>query len=238
MPTDEPVDLQLRPASAADLPAIAELYLRVREAAVPAMPPQVHTPAEVHAYVEGWDLTRRDVWLAERDGVPVAFMVVEDAWLNSLYVQPESAGQGVGGALLDVAKGLRPDGFCLWVFETNTPARTFYERRGLVELEHTDGSTNEERAPDLKMAWPGADPLAFYRGLIDEVDEQLGDLLARRAALTRAVQGHKADVARDPEREEEIAATLARRAPALGHERISRILQAIITESLDAATEL
>ena len=29
------------------------------------------------------------------------------------------------------------------------------------------------------MAWPGADPLAFYRGLIDEVDDQLGDLLAR-----------------------------------------------------------
>ena len=43
------------------------------------------------------------------------------------------------------------------------------------------------------MAWPGTDPLAFYRGLIDEVDGQLGDLLARRAALTRAAQAHKDD---------------------------------------------
>jgi chorismate mutase len=235
MPTD---DLRLRPATADDLPAIANIYLLVRTAAVPAMPPQIHTPDEVHAYVGGWDLARRDVWLAELDGRPVGFLVVEDAWLESLYVLPEAAGHGVGSALLDVAKGLRPDGFCLWVFESNLPARGFYQRRGLVDLEHTDGSTNEERSPDLRMAWPGQDPLAFYRRLIDEVDEQLGDLLARRAALTRAVQAHKDDSSRDPEREQEIAAALARRAPALGHDRLSRIVHAIITESLDAATEL
>lgn len=244
MPTDElpepepEPELSLRPATADDLPRVAELYLRVREAVVPAMPPQIHTVDEVQAYVGGWDLARREVWLAELDGPPVAFLVLEGAWLDSLYVLPEAAGRGVGTALLDLAKALRPDGFCLWVFESNAPARGFYERHGLVELEHTDGSGNEERAPDLKMAWPGAEPLAFYRGLIDDVDEQLGDLLARRAALTRVVQRHKTDPTRDPEREREIAATLARRAPALGHERLSRIVHAIITESLDAATEL
>jgi chorismate mutase/ribosomal protein S18 acetylase RimI-like enzyme len=235
MSTDE---LLLRPATPADLPAIADLYLSVRESSVPAMPPQIHTVDEVHTYVGGWDLGKRDVWVAELDGRAVAFMVVENDWLNSLYVLREAAGQGVGTALLDVAKGLRPDGFCLWVFESNAGARRFYERHGLVELEHTDGSTNEERSPDLKMAWPGANPLAFYRGLIDEVDEQLGDLLARRAALTRAVQAHKQDPTRDAEREQEIAAALARRAPALGHERLARIVHAIITESLDAATEI
>jgi GNAT superfamily N-acetyltransferase/chorismate mutase len=235
MPTD---DLLLRPAVPDDLPGVAELYLRVREAAVPAMPPPIHTVDEVHAYVEGWDLARRDVWVAELDGAPVAFMVVEDAWLDSLYVLPEAAGQGVGSALLDVAKGLRPGGFSLWVFESNTPARAFYQRRGIVELERTDGSGNEERAPDLRMAWPGTDPLAFFRGLIDDVDAQLGDLLARRAALTRAVREHKGDDARDPDREQDIVAALARRAPALGHERLSRIVHAIITESLDAATEI
>jgi chorismate mutase len=144
----------------------------------------------------------------------------------------------VGSALLDLAKTRRPDGFCLWVFEVNHPARGFYARRGLVELERTDGSANEERAPDIRMAWPGAEPLAFYRRLIDEVDTQLGDLLSRRAALTRAVQPHKADPdRRDPERERAIAAALARRAPALGTDRIQRIVHTIITESLDAARD-
>ena len=144
------------------------------------------------------------------------------------------AGQGIGSALLDLVKQQRPDGFCLWVFEMNTPARDFYTRRGLVELEHTDGSGNEERAPDIKMAWPGAEPLSFYRRLIDDVDEQLGDLLARRVALTRAVQAHKPDATRDPVREAEIAAAMARRAPALGEDRLRRIMHAVITESLDA----
>ena len=230
-PTDE---VALRPASPEDLPAIADLYLRVREAAVPSMPPQVHTVEEVHAYVGGWDLDRRDVWLAEVGGEPAAFMVVEGDWLNSLYVLPARAGHGVGSALLDIAKGLRNGGFCLWVFESNTPARDFYRHRGLVELERTDGSTNEERAPDLRMAWPGEAPLVFYRGLIDDVDAQLGDLLNRRSALTRAVQEHKGSTERDPVREREIARALAVRAPLLGEDRAARIVHAIITESLDA----
>jgi len=231
-----PTELTLRPAVPDDLPAIAELYLRVREATVPSMPAQIHTAEEVHAYVGGWDLDRRDVWLAEDDGEPAAFMVVEGDWLNSLYVLPARSGQGVGSALLDVAKSLRPGGFCLWVFESNQPARSFYSARGLVELEHTDGSTNEEKAPDLRMAWPGTDPLAFYRSLIDSLDADLGDLLNRRAALTAAVQRHKGSTERDPAREREIARALALRAPVLGEERAARIVHAIITESLDAAS--
>lgn len=119
----------------------------------------------------------------------------------------------------------------------NTPARAFYARHGLVELERTDGSGNEERTPDLKMAWPGTDPLTFLRGLIDDVDEQLGELLARRAALTRAVQDHKPSTDRDPVRERAIAEALATRAPALGTDRLARIVDAIVTESLDAARE-
>ena len=163
-----------------------------------------------------------------------AYARLTETWLDDLYVAPGHAGQGLGSALLDLVKARRPDGFCLWVFEMNAPARGFYARRGLVELERTDGSGNEERAPDLRLAWPGADPLGFYRRLIDDVDDQLGDLLARRAALTHAVQDHKHDRTRDPVREREIAERLAAHAPALGADRLGRIVHAIITESLDA----
>lgn len=225
----------IRPADESDAEAVASVHLHSRSAA--PMPPGVHTDDAVRFWISG-RLQEDEVWVAEDAGDVVGYVRLTPTWLDDLYVLPSHAGQGVGSALLDVAKAQRPDGFCLWVFEMNTPARAFYTRHGLVELEHTDGSTNEERSPDLKMAWPGADPLAFYRGLIDEVDEQLGDLLARRAALTRAVQAHKQDPTRDPGREQEIAAALARRAPALGHERLARIVHAIITESLDAATEI
>ena len=229
----------IRPAGPEDAEAIADLYTAARVAAVPQMPPAKHTNAEDRQWM-GSRLTDGDhqAWVAEQDGRIVGYALITRVWLDHLFVEPDHLDTGIGSALLDVVKSARPDGFCLWVFESNDGARRFYARHGLVELEHTDGSGNEEQAPDLRMAWPGADPLAFYRGLIDEVDEQLGDLLARRAALTAAVQEHKGAPSRDPQREQEIAAALARRAPALGHERLSRIVQAIITESIDAATEL
>ena len=228
-------ELQLRPATSGDLPDIAGVHLAARRAAEPAMPPGTHTEAEVRARVSGWDLAAWDVWVAESDGALLGYAVVADDWLHSLYVAPEAAGQGSGGALLDLVKGIRPGGFCLWVFESNVPARAFYEHRGLVELERTDGSGNEERAPDIRVAWPGSEPLVFFRGLIDDIDEQLGDLLARRVALTSAVQAHKPDAGRDPDRERAIAQSLALRAPALGIDRLARIVDAIISESLDAA---
>ena len=134
-------ELQLRPATPADLPDIAGVHLAARCAAVPAMPPGTHSDDEVRAWVSGWDLAAWDVWVAEGDGVVLGYAVLAEDWLHSLYVAPAAAGQGIGGALLDLVKGIRPCGFCLWVFESNAPARAFYEHRGLVELERTDGSS-------------------------------------------------------------------------------------------------
>ena len=222
----------LRPATGADAEAVATVHLRSRAAA--AMPPGIHTDDEVRGWLAG-RIAVDDVWVAEDDGLVVGYARFTPTWLDDLYVLPTYAGRGVGSALLDVVKARRPDGFCLWVFAMNAPARAFYARHGLVELEHTDGSANEERAPDLRMAWPGERPLAFLRGLIDEVDAELGDLLARRAALTAAVQDVKHDSARDPARERAIAEAMARRAPALGVDRLARIIDAVVSQSLDAA---
>jgi len=240
MPTEAPHEgLLLRPGAPEDLPQVAEVFLASRAGAIPAMPAIVHTPEEVRAFVGSWDLDsgERRLWVADRDGVLVGFAELKGRWLDDLYVVPEAAGQGIGSALLDVAKAAEPDGFCLWVFESNQPARAFYRRRGCVELEHTDGSGNEEQAPDIRVAWPGWDPLAFFRRLIDEVDDALAELLARRVALTRAVQGVKGTTERDPAREGEIAARVARVAPELGLDRTRRIVHAIITESLDAVID-
>jgi GNAT superfamily N-acetyltransferase len=199
------------------------------------MPPGIHADDEVRAWF-AIRLTQDEVWVAELDGDVTAYARMTETWLDDLYVLPDRAGNGIGSALLDVVKSRRPDGFCLWVFEMNTPARGFYLRHGLVELERTDGSGNEEKQPDVRMAWAGADPLAFYRRLIDEVDGELGDLLNRRASLTTAIQPHKPVAERDPDRERAIAEAMALRAPTLGTERLSRILHAIITESLDASS--
>ena len=230
-------ELALRPATAADLPALAEIHLASRRAAGDAFPPGVHGDDEVRAWVAGWDLTSYDVWLATVGRQVAGSARCTTPWLDDLYVHPDHQGRGVGGALFDTVTAHRPEGFCLWVFESNEPAREFYRRRGCLELERTDGTANEEQAPDIRVAWPGPAPLTFLRGLIDEADLVLGDVLARRTALTRAVQSVKPSGERDPHREAEIARRVAAVVPELGQQRVARIIDVIITESLAASLD-
>ncbi|MCW2781880.1 MAG: putative acetyltransferase [Marmoricola sp.] len=228
-------ELVLRPATAEDMPELAEVYIATRRAAVPAMPPSIHDDESVRQHMATMP-SRREVWVAEDEQL-VGFAALDDVWLDSLYVGPQHQGSGVGSALLDLAKSLRPDGFALWVFASNAPARAFYRRHGLIELEHTDGSANEERSPDVRLAWPGQQPLSFLRSQIDHVDDDLALLLARRLALTAAVQGYKDRPGlegRDPRREQVIVERMAKHAPGLGASRIQRVMDAVITESLNA----
>ena len=232
-PTDPPAPaLVLRPAEPDDADALALIHVLARRAG--PMPDTIHPEDDVRRWLRS-RIATDETWVAEVDGLPVGYARWTPAWLDDLYVQPAHQGGGVGTALLELAQARQPDGFCLWVFESNTPARAFYARHGLLELERTDGTANEERAPDVRLVWPGAEPLACLRALVDEVDEQLGDLLARRAALTRAIQPFKTSTERDAARERAVAEHLATRAPELGLDRLERIAHVVISESLDAA---
>jgi GNAT superfamily N-acetyltransferase len=150
----EPEVVGIRQATADDAQAIADLYTEGRVHAVPQMPPALHTNAENRVYV-----ARRvgepevTMWVAERDGELLGFATCTSTFLDSLYIRPDLTGQGLGALLLDVVEATHPDGYELWVFVSNVGARRFYERRGLVEVERTDGSSNEEKSPDIRMAW-------------------------------------------------------------------------------------
>ncbi|NYE38469.1 GNAT superfamily N-acetyltransferase/chorismate mutase [Nocardioides cavernae] len=232
-----PTDVTLRLATADDLPAVAEVHLAARAGAGEAFPPGVHTDDEARAWVAGWDLADHDVCVAELDGSVVGYTRSTPTWLDDLYVVPGAQGRGVGTALLARVLASHPHGVGLWVFASNRPARDFYARRGFVALERTDGSANEEQAPDIRMVHPGVDPVGCFRSMIDDVDLVLGDVLARRTALTRAVQAVKPTTHRDSAREADIARRVAAIATELGVERVARIVDVIISESLDAARE-
>ncbi len=242
MRIEPPTNVSFRLANGADAPLVAELYGTVRRAAVPAIPPAVHTPAEDMEFFGHVIESEAEVWVAtcpEQGDRLVAFSIIQDDWLHSLYVHPDVTGQGIGSVLLDYAKVARPGGFGLWVFESNVRARAFYERRGLVAVRRTDGSANQEQAPDVEMLWPGADPVTTLRDAIDQVDQELARLLELRAGLTAEVQAYKAGggcgpAPRDPGREAEIVARMSPAAPRLGVRRLSRIMHTVIAESLDA----
>lgn len=239
MPSDP--DVVVRPATAEDAEALATLFLDARDAAYPAIPRPVHPSADVRRWLRSrFDREGVEVWLAERDAVPLALLLLEGDWLHSLYVDPRLTGQGIGSTLLDVAKALRPRGLGLWVFESNQGALRFYRRHGFGEVRRTDGSDNEERRPDIEMAWPDPDSLPGLRRRIDAVDDRLAGLLAERARLTARAQQLKAvpgSAGRDAHREAEIVARMAEVAPGLGADRLRRIMTTVIAESLDAAEE-
>lgn len=239
VPPDLPAEVTVRLATTDDADALATLFLAAREAAYPAIPRPVHPPDDVRRWVRSrFDAPECEVWLAEQDEALVGLLLLEDFWVHSLYVDPALTGQGIGSLLLDVAKHARPRRLGLWVFETNEGAQRFYLRHGFVEIDRTDGSQNEEGEPDVEMAWPDPASLQGMRGRIDDIDDRLAVLLAERAEITARIQRVKdvpGHAGRDAEREDEIVRRMALLAPALGEERLRRIMHAVISESLDAA---
>ena len=154
MTPTEPPEITVREALPAEADAIADLYSAARRAAVPQMPPAMHTDEEHREYYHRhvFEGDGHTVWVAEAGGELLGFAMCTPTFLDGLYVHPDRTGQGVGSLLLDVVDATHPDGYELWVFESNLGARRLYERRGLVEVERTDGSANEEKAPDIRMA--------------------------------------------------------------------------------------
>jgi GNAT superfamily N-acetyltransferase len=146
------VELTLRPATPGDASAVADVFLAARAEAM-AYLPSLHSESETRAWIRDVVLASQEVVVAEVEGRPVGFAALDGGLLAHLYVHPDLQRRGVGSALLARVQTLRPDGFRLWVFQRNTGARRFYERRGLSLVEVTDGAGNEEREPDALYSW-------------------------------------------------------------------------------------
>ena len=147
--------VEIRRAVAGDAEVITDVYLRSRRGAGLRFPPGVHPDVDVRWYVDEVVVPIRETWVASAGGVVVGVASLDGDDLDWLFIDPDHQGTGVGSALLDHVKARRPDGFELWVFVSNEPARSFYERHGLHEVHRTDGEHNEEHAPDVRLRWPG-----------------------------------------------------------------------------------
>jgi GNAT superfamily N-acetyltransferase len=152
-------EVAVRRAGPEDADTLADLYSETRRAAYPQMPHAVHTDDEHRDFYRKHVVEQSDhtVWVAEADGEILGFAHCTPTFLDGIYVRSDLRGRGIGSLLLDVVEATHPDGYELWVFVSNTDAHRLYLHRGLVEVERTDGSGNEEKAPDIRMAWrPGS----------------------------------------------------------------------------------
>ncbi|MEU1707318.1 GNAT family N-acetyltransferase [Streptomyces sp. NPDC005706] len=145
----------LRRAVAADAGAAADVWLRSFAAALPTVV-RPRTDDDVRGYFHDVVIPLRETWVAEEtaggSGI-VGVMVLDDALLSQLYLDPGWRGRGLGDRFVALAKERSPQGLTLWTFQVNTTAHRFYERHGFVAVEHTDGGGNEEREPDVRYVW-------------------------------------------------------------------------------------
>jgi len=152
----QPGEPVLRQARVNDAAECAHVYLRSREFGLPQVP-VVHQASEVRRWMADDVIGHADVWVAEIDGVIAGLMVLsherDGGWVEQLYLDPSWVGRGLGGRFVELARRRCPGGLQLWTFQSNGPARRFWERHGFVEQESTDGRGNEERTPDVRYRW-------------------------------------------------------------------------------------
>ena len=142
----------IRRGAAGDASEIADVYLTSRRQAAAYIPRISHTADEVREWFAAIVLVQHEVWVAVFGDRIVAAMVLRGESLDQLYVRPEFQRRGIGTRLLDHAKKqcrvLR-----LYTFESNEPARDFYEKHGFTAIAFGDGTANEEGAPDVLYEW-------------------------------------------------------------------------------------
>ena len=143
------IDILITPARTLDAGAVGHI-LSVSNDMMPWLP-RVHSAAEEIKYsgdmIEaGW------VRVAKVDGKVVGFIARHEAEVYALYVLPDAQDKGVGTALLKDAMS-DCDKLGLWSYEANGVAAHFYQLRGFVEVDRTDGASNEAGLPDIRFEW-------------------------------------------------------------------------------------
>lgn len=144
----------IRRARASDAAAIADVYIESRRGAARYFP-TVHSDDDIRGWITSYLVPNLEVWLAEdaSSGKAIGMMALGGDMVEQLYIVPASQRRGVGDAMLALARRERPAGLRLWTFQSNAPARSFYEARGFKAIEFTDGASNEERTPDVLYEW-------------------------------------------------------------------------------------
>jgi putative acetyltransferase len=148
--------VEIRRARDDEVEPLTRLFIRARN----QMEYLPEVPDEAAVTIAKRIREHEEIWLAEDDGRLLGFLGIEHSTnlgapvLEKLYVEPTEQNRGVGSALLEKAKELRPDELYLWVFQKN-PARRLYEHHGFELVELTDGSANMEHEPDALYRWNG-----------------------------------------------------------------------------------
>jgi ribosomal protein S18 acetylase RimI-like enzyme len=137
-----------------DLDPVVDLWYDSWHATFPDL--RHHEPkAEWRRRFEAEIAVEEQIYVAEVDGRLAGFLAVKDrgggqGYLHEIFVTPEHQGQGIGSALMALAKALAPAGLRLHTLQRNTRAAAFYERHGFDVVSIGIGRVG---LPNAQYAW-------------------------------------------------------------------------------------
>lgn len=145
----------LRKLTLDDMDAAAIVHRVAFDHALPSLA-GLHTPAEDRWFFRERVLKTCDLWGAFDKAELIGVIAFREEWIDQLYVLPDFQARGIGADLLQIAQSSFAR-LHLWTFQRNVRARRFYETRGFVLVEETDGMRNEEKEPDALYLWTRRD---------------------------------------------------------------------------------
>ena len=136
-----------------DFDAVTILWRVAREISLPEFQIEKgHFFYEDQSYFRNQILKKDQVWVVEVDQRPIAFMAMENDFIDQLYVDPRYQRRGIGESLLEFARGRSPEHLWLYTLQVNVNARSFYEKNGFV-AEKFGFSPPPENEPDVEYHW-------------------------------------------------------------------------------------
>jgi ribosomal protein S18 acetylase RimI-like enzyme len=146
-------DLVIREYRASDFDAVTILWRISREKSLPDFQLEKgHFFYEDRDYFQSHVLMENQVWVVEKGQRLVAFMAMNQEFVDQLYIHPDHWRQGIGNALLDLAREQSPEHVWLYTLQINLNARAFYEKNGFV-AEKFGVSPPPESEPDVEYHW-------------------------------------------------------------------------------------
>ena len=146
---------ELNLADVAEIEATVRMWRRTRDALQPELEARMaYAPADDLGFFTNTLMKSCRIWIAIRDGDPIALLALENDSIEQLYVDPLEQNAGVGTALVEIAKRNSPQRLTLFTHQTNSNARRFYEARGFSATQF-GVSPPPESEPDVKYDWDG-----------------------------------------------------------------------------------
>lgn len=147
-------DFRIREYEPKDFDTVTILWRVAREKSLPEFQggEKGHFFYEEREYFRDQILKKNKVWVVEQELRPMAFMAMENDFIDQLYVHPDHWRQGVGEALVKFAREQSPEHVWLYTLQVNVNARAFYEKNGFV-AEKFGVSPPPENEPDVEYHW-------------------------------------------------------------------------------------